>query len=70
VNRSAAAFRSGAQRSAGLCGSEAVRLDGYDVEFGSMKNLRNAQDKEEIARRLESVRPGSQRLWAKCPRTR
>jgi hypothetical protein len=30
-----------------------------------MKNLRNAKDKEEIARRLESVRADSRRLWGK-----
>jgi hypothetical protein len=30
-----------------------------------MKSLRNAKDKEEIARRLETVRADSQRLWGK-----
>jgi hypothetical protein len=30
-----------------------------------MKNLRNAKDKEEIVRRMETVRAGSQRLWGK-----
>jgi hypothetical protein len=30
-----------------------------------MKSLRNAKDKEEIARRLETVRADSKRLWGK-----
>ena len=30
-----------------------------------MKNLRNAKDKEEIARRIASVRPDSSRLWGR-----
>jgi Protein of unknown function (DUF1569) len=30
-----------------------------------MKNLRNAKDKEEIARRVDSLRPDSPRLWGK-----
>jgi hypothetical protein len=35
------------------------------VEFLAMKNLRNANDKEEIARRVDSVQPDSARLWGK-----
>ena len=42
-------------------------LDGYGIEFVCMKNLRNTKDKGEIARRLQSVQPDSQRLWGKMP---
>jgi len=38
---------------------------GCGIEFLSMKNLRNAKDKEEIGRRLENVGPGSKRLWGR-----
>src|SRR5260370_2285417 len=40
-------------------------LEGYGIEFVCMKNLRNTKDKGEIARRLQSVQPDSQRLWGK-----
>ena len=35
------------------------------MEFLSIKNLRNAKGKEEIARRLENVGPDSKRVWGK-----
>jgi hypothetical protein len=38
---------------------------GCGIEFLSMKNLRNAKDQEEIARRLENVGPDSKRLWGR-----
>jgi hypothetical protein len=46
-------------------GASAAKDCNRRIEFGSMKNLRNVKDREEIARRMGNVRADSQRLWGK-----